>query len=204
MNAVVTRTAMVAMFVVAAVTGSVAQAPPLQPLPDQTAVAIRERAATQTLVSRAAEYATLHRLIEGLMAPLRPTTNVGEIRTSMQLLATRIQYVRVDAQQGDIITPEVARMFRHRIAACLTPEEWAAFFSENDVDEEGVPVPVPALRVNMEWPADVSFDFVPPQMLQALPALPPELEYRIIGRSLVLLDHHANLIADFLPRAFTT
>ena len=62
----------------------------------------------------------------------------------------------------------------------------------------------PALQVNMEWPALALFDFVPPQLLLALPPLPAELEYRIIGRSLVLLDHHANLIVDILPDAFST
>jgi hypothetical protein len=48
----------------------------------------------------------------------------------------------------------------------------------------------------------VPFGFVPPQMLAALPRLPAELQYRIIGNSLVLWDHHANLIVDFLPGAF--
>jgi len=56
----------------------------------------------------------------------------------------------------------------------------------------------------MEWPEGVPFDFVPPQLLRSLPALPPELQYRIIGRSLVLWDHHANLIVDFLPGAFAS
>jgi hypothetical protein len=54
----------------------------------------------------------------------------------------------------------------------------------------------------MQWPAGVPFDFVPPRLLQSLPALPEELQYRIIGLSLVLWDYHANLIVDFLPDAF--
>ena len=45
----------------------------------------------------------------------------------------------------------------------------------------------PALHVNMKWPETVAFDFVPPQLLQALPPLPPELQYPIIGRVLVPL-----------------
>ena len=54
----------------------------------------------------------------------------------------------------------------------------------------------------MAWPEQVLFDFVPPQMLAALPRLPAELQYRIIGTALVLWDHHANLIVDFMPDAF--
>ena len=64
--------------------------------------------------------------------------------------------------------------------------------------------PAPTLKVNMEWPAHVAYNFVPPQLLLALPLLPSELEYRLIGNSLVLWDHHANLIVDYLPGAFTT
>jgi hypothetical protein len=45
---------------------------------------------------------------------------------------------------------------------------------------------------------------VPPQLIRALPQLPPELQYRIVGRALVLWDHHADLIVDVLPGAFPT
>jgi len=34
-----------------------------------------------------------------------------------------------------------------------------------------------------------------------LPALPPELQYRMVGRDLVLVDVHASLIVDILPQA---
>ena len=54
---------------------------------------------------------------------------------------------------------------------------------------------------NMTWPEGVPFNYVPPQLIAALPPLPPELQYRIIGCSLVSWDHHANLIVDFLPGA---
>ena len=36
---------------------------------------------------------------------------------------------------------------------------------------------------------NVLFGFVPPQLLAALPRLPAELQYRIIGNALVLWDH---------------
>ena len=38
-----------------------------------------------------------------------------------------------------------------------------------------------------------------PCILEALPRLPEELEYRIIGTDLVLIDVHAGLIVDILP-----
>ena len=126
-----------------------------------------------------------------------------EIQTSMRALALRLQLVRANARQGDLITADVARMFRRHIATCLRPEEWAAIFADNAEEEEDVRIgPPPTLYVNMEWPEHVSFGFVPPQLLAALPRLPTELQYRIIGSTLVLWDHHANLIVDLLPDAF--
>jgi hypothetical protein len=43
-----------------------------------------------------------------------------------------------------------------------------------------------------------------PCVLQALPPLPPELHYRIVGSTLVLIDVHADLIVDVLPYALVT
>jgi hypothetical protein len=40
-----------------------------------------------------------------------------------------------------------------------------------------------------------------PAVLQALPPLPPELQYRMVGCDLVLIDVHADLIVDILPYA---
>ena len=37
---------------------------------------------------------------------------------------------------------------------------------------------------------------MPPQVLQALPKLPEELEYRFIGDRLILFDIHAHIIVD--------
>jgi hypothetical protein len=53
---------------------------------------------------------------------------------------------------------------------------------------------LPPLAPNAAWPHDAPFTCVPPPILAALSPLPQELQYRIIGRSLVLWDHHANLM----------
>jgi hypothetical protein len=192
---------LVAISVLIAGTTAMAQVRPLPP-PDQTAPMVEELVATQGFQERINQYVAVHRGLELPLMPLRPTLDMSRIQASRQALAHRIRVVRAEAQQGDLITPDVARMFRRRIATCLPASEWAAIVSDNAEDEEGVPAGPPALHVNMEWPEQVPFGFVPPQMLAALPRLPAELQYRIIGNSLVLWDHHANLIVDFLPGAF--
>jgi hypothetical protein len=202
MNALV-RTG-IAVLLLSGAGGAAAQTP--QPTPGiKTAPIIQDLVTTQAFTARVEDYAAMHRLLEGPMTMVRPTRNMEEVYAAVRALGYRIRQARTDARQGDIITPDAARLFRRSIATCLTPEEWAAIFAENDEEADEMPLgPVPPLRVNMEWPVQALFNFVPPQLLRVLPPLPPELQYRIIGRSLVLWDNHANLIIDFLPNAFTT
>ena len=161
----------------------------------------QDRVAVIEFDRRVAEYVALHRKLEAPQPVLPMSDNIGAVRAAMDALASALQKVRTNARRGDIFTPSVARVFRARIAGCLPPEEMAAILSER---EEADPRVLPALEVNARWPDGMPFDFVPPPLIAALPTLPPELEYRIIGRSLVLWDHHADLIVDILPDAFTT
>jgi hypothetical protein len=197
------RTTALAVLLLAAGTGAATQVLPLHP-PDQTLSTLQEIAATQAFEERINQYVNLHRLLEGPLPPFRPARDLTPIQASMRGLALRIQLTRANAQQGDVITPEVGQMFRRHIATCLPADQWAAILADNAEEDEDVSLgPPPTLRVNMEWPEQVPFGFVPPQLLAALPRLPAELQYRIIGNALVLWDHHANLIVDFLPGAFT-
>jgi hypothetical protein len=52
--------------------------------------------------------------------------------------------------------------------------------------------------VNASYPEDLPLAAVPPSLLNNLPRLPPELEYRFVNRDLILLDNSANLIVDFI------
>ncbi len=56
-------------------------------------------------------------------------------------------------------------------------------------------------RVNEVYPHHVPLQTMPPTLLLSLPKLPKELDYRLIGHSLVLRDAEANLIVDILPNA---
>jgi hypothetical protein len=54
------------------------------------------------------------------------------------------------------------------------------------------------LTVNERYPDTVPLSTVPPQVLQGLPELPEELEFRFIGRHLILMDEHAHIIVDVI------
>jgi hypothetical protein len=164
----------------------------------------QDATALRVFHERVADYVTLHRLLEGGIPPLRPTTDMEELRANTRALAARIQTARESVPQGAIFTPDVSAMIRGRLARALSPEEWGWILDEHATDEQGRAIRVPPLRVNMEWPSTVPMQFMPPRALLALPRLPAELQYRLIGRTLVLWDLHADLIVDLLPGAVGT
>jgi hypothetical protein len=61
-------------------------------------------------------------------------------------------------------------------------------------DKEGADV---RLQINGTYPKSAPKSTMPPSLLARFPQLPEELEYRFIGRTLVLLDTAANIIVDY-------
>ena len=101
-----------------------AQLPPLAGCPGDIGTILEAVVATQDFQRRVAEYVTLHQVLEAPLPPLRVGRDLGPVRSAMRALRMRIQAARINARQGEIITPQVARLFRRNIAACLTREEW--------------------------------------------------------------------------------
>jgi hypothetical protein len=177
----------------------------LPPSAQVIATILEDHQAALAFQQNVANYVNMHRRLEGPLPTLAISTDMRVVQAAMEALAAQIQAARENVRQGDIFTEAVARMFRRRIAMCMAPEDLAAILAENQPEyEQPEGFVAPPLRVNAVWPPGLPFDFVPPQLLAALPALPPELQYRIVGRSVVLWDHHANLIVDVLPGALTT
>ena len=145
---------------------------------------------------RVAKYLDLRQHQAG-SAP-RPTNNLEKLADTQQTLAVKVSVLRQDAKQGDIFTPEIAAYFRHQIAATLKGRHghttWASL-------RHAEPVPALALRVNQVYPQGVPLQSTPPTLLLNLPPLPKELEYRIVGRNLVLHDTVPNIVVDFIPDA---
>jgi hypothetical protein len=55
--------------------------------------------------------------------------------------------------------------------------------------------------VNTLYPEKAALATVPPLILANLPRLPDGLEYRFMGRDLILRDRDANLVVDFVAGA---
>jgi hypothetical protein len=54
------------------------------------------------------------------------------------------------------------------------------------------------IRINDPYPEGAPLATMPPEILLRLPVLPEELEYRFLGRHLILRDVDANVILDFV------
>ena len=59
-------------------------------------------------------------------------------------------------------------------------------------------------KVNADYPETAALATVPPLILKRLQRLPDGLEYRFMGRDLILRDTRANLIVDVLREAVPT
>jgi hypothetical protein len=63
------------------------------------------------------------------------------------------------------------------------------------------PLPKMKLQVNAKYPEQAPLQSTPPTILMNLPRLPKGLEYRFVGRDLILYDSATNLIVDYLHEA---
>ena len=89
--------------------------------------------------------------------------------------------------------PAIAGLLRAAVAADLqsrSPEDRRAVYAE-------VPQGV-RLVVNRTFPARAALPTVPPLLLNALPVLPDNLQYRFVGGDLILLDGDTQIIADYI------
>jgi hypothetical protein len=128
----------------------------------------------------------------------RPTNSPEKIAETQQQLASRLEDKRQNARQGDIFKPEIADYFRRQIAATLATRQGKKIRASLKHAE---PVHGLSLQVNQVYPQGIPLQSTPPTLLLNLPTLPKELEYRIVGRNLVLYDSVPNVVVDFISDA---
>jgi hypothetical protein len=133
-------------------------------------------------------------------AKLKETNNPAEIGAAEKTLAAKIRAARVNAKRGDIFTPATEAMFRRLIRPPLKKGPDAAENKETIKEDAPKPSEVP-FKVNGEYPKEAPLSTVPPDVLKALPPLPENLQYRIVGKHLILLCTQGNLIVDYMLNA---
>jgi hypothetical protein len=110
-----------------------------------------------------------------------------------------VQTSRSSAKAGDIFTPDMQQLVWQMLRPIFAGKDGRQIRDEIHDNEYKGNAP---LVVNARYPDEVPLSTVPPQVLQALPKLPGELEYRFIGTNLILFDPHAHIIVDYMERAY--
>jgi hypothetical protein len=153
--------------------------------------------------SRTDAYMKARKLASRDVASLPSKAEPEQIEQHRRSLADAIRRHRVGARQGDVLTPVVQRylidLVRSEMAGTDGRSARKSAKQGNPVEETpSVPVQV---AVNAVYPEEASTSTVPATLLQRLPKLPKQLDFRFVGRHLVLRDAEAGLIVDVVPNA---
>jgi hypothetical protein len=141
---------------------------------------------------RVQDYAALRSRLEVGLPPLVVTTNADEIEAFEHCLAERLSHAR-GSRRGQIFAPAMEGQLKRMLAARADAPTIAAIMEDGpgefDVD------------VNDTYSKKYALATMPPNLLLILPDLPKDLEWRFVGRHLILRDVRANMIIDEIPYA---
>jgi hypothetical protein len=146
---------------------------------------------------RVNDYASLHTRIEAGLPALPPEATPIQIDRHQRDFGAQLAAARASARHGDLMTPAMQVLVRRHLATVFGGAD-AADLKGSVMDENPVDVPI---AVNGRYPDEVPLSTMPPEVLQMLPRMPEGLEYRFVGRNLVIMDEHAHLIADYTSDA---
>jgi len=148
--------------------------------------------------ARVGAYIALREKVDGDAPKMQQTADATKLKAAQVQLAALIRNARATARQGDIFTPPIETKFRALLRPEMKGAEGAKVKAEI-LDEK----PAVALKVNADYPSTEPLSTVPTAILQALPRLPDGkgLEYRFVGRDLLLYDSATNLIVDYIHEA---
>lgn len=180
-------------------------APATSASPDTAAPTVRvvgplspaDSQALSTMNDRVRDYIDLHIKLERTLPKLPEEATPQQIDRNQRTFEVLMRNARATAKPGDIFTPQ-ARPVIIRLLATIFGGPDGRQLKASIMDENPVGVTV---AVNGRYPDAVPLSTIPPQVLQTLPKLSEDMEYRFIGDRLILLDTHAHVIADFIDNA---
>ena len=104
-----------------------------------------------------------------------------------------LDFCTLQAKQGEFFTPAIEREFKKALIFEMSASTWAAIMDGNPGAF--------SQEVNGTYKRSKSVSTVPPNILALLPTLPDDIQYRFVGRHLILHDTRANVIIDRIPYA---
>jgi len=138
--------------------------------------------------ARVSTYYDLRRTLQRGLPALAVTDDPAEIKRAQYALAERIRVARRGAKRGAIFTPDIAVEFRKVLLLEIDANTRAAIMDDNPGEFSH--------HINGTYPNEKPLSTMPPNVLAVLPRLPDDVQYRFLGRHLILLDTAANVILD--------
>jgi hypothetical protein len=151
---------------------------------------------------RVADYARLRDELSKGLLPACVTCEPEYVHLVRDTLQRAIRKARPTVRQGDIFTDDAAAAFRRLIAATAKAGQvdlQKLMDALNDERRPGAHVPI--VNEPYDWRLGA---WMWPGLLQELPPLPEDLQYRIVDDDLVLVDLRAGLVVDVLDDAIRT
>jgi hypothetical protein len=188
---------------------SAAPTPPLPtPPPPQT---MADAKGLTEFANKVQAYVVLHNKVEAALAKLPAQTEPAKVTAHQKALAEGIRQSGPRPRPGHVFVPNIQPFFKRLLAPELkgpgsaetrekvgegNPKPAKGLPKDPDVKPKDVPL-VPYA----DYPLDAPVSTVPAPVLLRMPQLPKELEYRFVGKSLVLRDTVANIIVDVVSGA---
>jgi hypothetical protein len=129
-----------------------------------------------------------------------PEEQARAVERRRGLLAVRIRAMRAQAKEGDLLTPYGIEFIRRRLA--LSFEGPGVGTIRDALEEQNDPSIYKTLPSRIELGGSPSIPLLPAVLMDDLPPIPDQVEYRFAGRTLVLADAEAGIVLDYLPEVF--
>jgi hypothetical protein len=152
-----------------------------------------DAAAFKDFAARVQAYQALQKTVESGLPSLTPTDLPEMIAAHQQALARKLREARPHAKAGDLFTHDVREAFRRASRTALAGTHSAR---SRSYMHPGEATPGIRLEVNGVYPDVEPITALSPELLASFPALPAEVAYRVVGRTLIVMDVKSRLIVD--------
>jgi hypothetical protein len=161
--------------------------------------------------NKALAYVALRNKLEASLPKLPAKAEPAAVAAHQKALAEAIRKSGPRPVPGHIFVPDIQPYFKRLLAPELkgpgsaetrekvgegNPEAAKGLPKDPDVKPRNV-----SLVPYATYPSDAPVSTVPAPVLLKMPQLPKELEYRFVGKNLILRDTVADVVVDYIPEA---
>jgi hypothetical protein len=156
--------------------------------------------ALQHFENNIAAYLAVRQRASAAAPDLTITSDPAKLERAVNELAERIRTARQHSRPGEIFSDDVAELFRTRIRHTLDARALHSAELLAAIRDDISRTPAGEIAVNRRFDWNSGWE-MPPEIVEALPALTGPLEYKLVNRDLLLVDVGADLVVDVLHDA---